>query len=51
MILAVTATIAIVVLDHTSLRAAPRATASELTALWRGDVVEIRGERAGYLTV
>ncbi len=51
MILALTATIAIVVLDHASLRAAPRATATELTALWRGDVVEIRGERAGYLRV
>jgi hypothetical protein len=51
MILALTATIAIVVLDHTSLRAAPRSTATELTALWQGDVVEIRGERAGYLKV
>ena len=51
MILALTATIAIVVLDHTSLRAAPRSAATELTALWRGDVVEIRGERAGYLKV
>jgi hypothetical protein len=51
MILSLTATIAIVVLDHTSLRAAPRAAATELTALWQGDVVEIRGERAGYLKV
>jgi hypothetical protein len=51
MILALTATVAIVVLDHTSLRAAPRSSATELTALWRGDVVEIRGERAGYLKV
>jgi hypothetical protein len=51
MILALTATIAIVVLDHTSLRAAPRSAAPELTALWPGDVVEIRGERAGYLKV
>jgi hypothetical protein len=51
MILALTATIAIVVLDHTSLRAAPRSAATELTALWQGDVVEIRGERAGYLKV
>jgi hypothetical protein len=51
MILALTATVAIVVLDHTSLRAAPRSAATELTALWRGDVVEIRGERAGYLKV
>ena len=51
MILALTATIAIVVLDHTSLRAAPSAAATELTALRPGDVVEIRGERAGYLKV
>jgi hypothetical protein len=51
MILALTATIAIVVLDHTSLRAAPRSAATELTALSQGDVVEIRGERAGYLKV
>jgi hypothetical protein len=51
MILSLTATIAIVVLDHTSLRAAPRSAATELTALWQGDVVEIRGERAGYLKV
>jgi hypothetical protein len=51
MILSLTATIAIVVLDHTSLRAAPRSAATELTALWQGDVVEIRGERGGYLKV
>jgi hypothetical protein len=51
MILALAATVAIVVLDHASLRAAPRSAATELTALWRGDVVEIRGERAGYLKV
>jgi hypothetical protein len=51
MILSLAATIAIVALDHTSLRAAPRAAATELTALWQGDVVEIRGERAGYLKV
>ena len=51
MILALAATVAVVVLDHASLRAAPRSAATELTALWRGDVVEIRGERAGYLKV
>jgi hypothetical protein len=51
MILALTATIAIVVLDHASLRAAPSSAATELTALRPGDVVEIRGERAGYLKV
>jgi hypothetical protein len=48
---ALTATLAIVVQDHTALRAAPRASAAELTALWQGDVLEIRGEHAGYLKV
>src|SRR6202041_679149 len=51
MILALTASVAIVVLDHASLRAAPRSSAAELTALWQGDVLEVRGERAGYLQV
>jgi hypothetical protein len=51
MIFSLTATIAIVVLDHTSLRAAPSSAATELTALSPGDVIEIRGERAGYLKV
>jgi len=50
-ILALAATLAIVVQDHTSLRAAPRASAVELTLLWQGDVLEVRGERAGYLKV
>ncbi len=51
MILALTATLAIVVEDHAALRAAPRSSAAELTRLWQGDVLEIRGERAGYLKV
>ena len=51
MILALAASLAIVVLDHTSLRASPRSNAAELTALWQGDVLEVRGERAGYLKV
>jgi hypothetical protein len=51
MILALAASVAIVVLDHASLRAAPRSSAAELTALWQGDVLEVRGERAGYLQV
>jgi hypothetical protein len=50
-ILALTAALAIVVQDHTSLRAAPRSSANELTALWQGDILEVRGERAGYLKV
>ncbi len=51
MIPALAATLAIVVEDHTALRAAPRSGATELTALWQGDVLEIRGEHAGYLKV
>jgi hypothetical protein len=50
-ILALAATLAIVVQDHAPLRAGPQSGASELTALWQGDVLEVRGERAGYLKV
>jgi hypothetical protein len=49
--LALAATLAIVVQDHAALRAAPRAGATELTRLWQGDVLEVRGEHAGYLKV
>jgi len=51
MILALVASVAIVVQDHASLRSAPRAGATELTALWQGDVLEVRGERGTYLKV
>jgi hypothetical protein len=51
MLLALTAVLAIVVEDHTALRAAPSTTATELTTLWQGDVVEVRGARAGYWKV
>jgi len=51
MLLALAAALGIVVEDHAALRAAPRATAAELETLWQGDVLEIRGERAGYLRV
>jgi hypothetical protein len=50
-IVALAATLAIVVSDHTMLRAAPRSTAAELTALAQGDALEVRGELAGYLKV
>jgi hypothetical protein len=50
-ILALAASLAIVVQDHTPLRAAPSSSGTELTALWEGDVLEVRGERAGYLKV
>jgi hypothetical protein len=50
-ILSLAATLAIVVQDRAALRAAPRSGATELTRLWQGDVLEIRGEHAGYLKV
>jgi hypothetical protein len=49
--LALTATLAIVVLDHAALRSAPHSSATEITRLWQGDVLEVRGQRAGYLKV
>jgi hypothetical protein len=49
--LAIAAALAIVVQDHTSLRSAAQSGATELTTLSQGDVLEIRGERAGYLQV
>lgn len=51
MILALAAALAIVVQDHASVRSAPKASATELTTLWQGDVLEIRGQSAGYLKV
>jgi hypothetical protein len=48
---ALVATLAIVVQDRAALRAAPRSGATELTRLWQGDVLEVRGEQAGYLKV
>jgi hypothetical protein len=51
MFLALTASLAIVVGDHASVRSTPRSTATELTTLWQGDVIEIRGEQAEYLKV
>lgn len=49
--LTLAAALAIVVQDHAALRAAPRSRATELTRLWQGDVLEVRGEHAGYLKV
>jgi hypothetical protein len=51
MIPALTAALAIVVLDHSSLRTAPSSSAAALTALGQGDLVEVRGQSAGYLKV
>jgi hypothetical protein len=49
--LALAAALAIVVQDHTPLRAAAQTSATELTTLSQGDVLEVRGEHAGYLQV
>lgn len=51
MLLACAASLAIVVQDHTPLRAAPRATGVELTTLWQGELLEVRDERADYFKV
>ena len=51
MLVALTAAFAIVVQDQSALRVSPQASASQLTALWQGEVVELRGERADYLKV
>jgi hypothetical protein len=50
-ILALTATLAIVIQDHAALRAEPRSGSTEITRLWQGDVLELRGEHADYLKV
>ena len=42
---------AIVVSDQVALRAEPRASARAQAVLWQGEVVEVRGERMGYLQV
>ncbi len=51
MILAVAAALAIAAQDHIPLRAAPSASAPELTRLGQGELLEVRGEGAGYLKV
>ncbi|HEY8054260.1 MAG TPA: hypothetical protein VIE42_15825 [Steroidobacteraceae bacterium] len=51
MFLALAVTLAIVVQDHAALRAAPSSGAAEMATLWQGDVLEVRGERPGYLKV
>jgi hypothetical protein len=43
--------VAIVVEDQTALRAAPQENTPRQVMLWRGDWLEVRGERAGYLQV
>lgn len=41
----------LVMQDQTALRAAPREAAPQQTLLWRGEALEIRGERGEYLQV
>jgi hypothetical protein len=50
-LLSLAAALAIVVQDRTPLRAAPGPHATELAALWQGEMLEVRDERAGYLKV
>jgi hypothetical protein len=50
-VLTLAVALAIVAQDRTPLRAAPSPRATELTALWQGEVLEVRDERAGYLKV
>ncbi len=45
------APLAIVVRDHTSLRAGPHEGATQQAQLWQGEVLEVRGERLDYLQV
>lgn len=42
---------AIVVQDQSALRAAPKDSAQQQTVLWKGDTLEVRGERLDYLQV
>lgn len=43
--------LAIVTQNQVSLRAAPREAATQQAMLWKGDVLELRGERGDYLMV
>ncbi|HUI98930.1 MAG TPA: hypothetical protein VLY46_01790 [Usitatibacter sp.] len=43
--------VAIVVADGVALRASPRDSAKPLAPLWKGDPLEVRGERRDYLEV
>jgi hypothetical protein len=49
--LAVAVIAAVVTGDHVALRAAPERTAAQQAALWKGDWLEVRGERRGWLEV
>jgi hypothetical protein len=44
-------TLAVVVQDQTPLRASAKESAQQQAVLWQGEVVEVRGERHGYLQV
>lgn len=43
--------VAIVTRDQAPLRAAPRDSGASLAVLWRGEALEVRGERMDYLQV
>lgn len=44
-------TSAIILRDHTALRASPRDGAQQQAVLWQGEAVEVRGERLDYVQV
>ncbi len=49
--LAIAVTAAIVSGDHVALRASPERTAAQQAVLWKGDWLEVRGEKKGWLKV
>jgi hypothetical protein len=51
MIATTLAAIAIVALDQSPLKAAPKDSATQQAVLWQGDALEIRGQRLDYLQV
>ncbi len=49
--LAFVLTVAVIGGDHVALRAAPERNAAQQAVLWKGDWLEVRGERKGWLSV
>lgn len=49
--IAVAVVAAVIVGDHVALRAEPDRTGSQKATLWKGDWLEVRGERKGWLEV
>jgi hypothetical protein len=49
--LALSIVVAVIAGDHVALRASPERTAAQQAVLWKGDWLEVRGERRGWLEV